>query len=95
MKASHLTLRLTAALSKALDRLAHSRGVPKSQLVREAVANYLAPVPEAETVRVLTASELSRHWGSIRHLDRDQANDLGSDIAKARSALPAALSRWK
>lgn len=50
MKRSHLTLRLSPDLARALDRWARAQGVPKSQLVREAVARYLAPPPPAAPV---------------------------------------------
>ncbi len=47
---AQVTLRLPKALDRALDRTAKARGVKKSQLVREAVAQYLAqaaaPTPE-------------------------------------------------
>lgn len=36
------TFRLPAPLAQALTRLARERGVPKSQLVREALEQYLA-----------------------------------------------------
>ena len=37
-----LTLRIPAALARGLTRRARERGVPKSQLVREALRRYLA-----------------------------------------------------
>ncbi len=47
---AQVTLRLPKTLDRALDRAAKARGVKKSQLVREAVAQYLAhaagPTPE-------------------------------------------------
>lgn len=39
---SQITLRLPRDLARALSRRAKDRGVPKSQLVREAVARYIA-----------------------------------------------------
>jgi hypothetical protein len=45
MKDDQLTLRLPRELSRALDRRARERGVPKSQLVREALQAYLAGAP--------------------------------------------------
>jgi metal-responsive CopG/Arc/MetJ family transcriptional regulator len=43
-----ITLRLPKELARALARKAKARGVPKSQLVREAVMKYVAE-PEAES----------------------------------------------
>ena len=48
MKDSQLTLRLPRDLERALSRRARERGVPKSQLVREALQAYLAAPAETE-----------------------------------------------
>ena len=45
MQEDQLTLRLPRELSRALARWARERGVPKSQLVREALQAYLAGAP--------------------------------------------------
>lgn len=42
MKDDQVTLRLPGELARALARRARERGVPKSQLVREAIQTYLA-----------------------------------------------------
>lgn len=51
MKDDQLTLRLPQQLLRDIDHLAQSRGVPKAQVVREALAAYLAapgaPGPES------------------------------------------------
>ena len=47
MKDTQLTLRLPRELQRVLARHARARGVPKSQLVREALQAYLAQGPEA------------------------------------------------
>ncbi len=49
---SQITLRLPRELARALSKRAKARGVPKSQLVREAVTRYMA---EAES---LTAEQV-------------------------------------
>jgi len=54
---AQLTLRLDRDQARALARLAKARGVKKSQLVREAVAGYLAAAAE------LTPEEL---WERVR-----------------------------
>jgi metal-responsive CopG/Arc/MetJ family transcriptional regulator len=45
---SQITLRLPRELARALAKCAKARGVPKSQLVREAVMKYVAE-PERES----------------------------------------------
>lgn len=42
-----LTLRLSTDLARALERRARERGVPRSQLVREAIQHYLTSAPSA------------------------------------------------
>jgi hypothetical protein len=51
MKTDQLTLRLPAELSKALEGEAKERGVPRSQLVREALHAYLGATVQAGTGR--------------------------------------------
>jgi len=95
MKDSHLTLRLPADLARALARWAHSRGVPKSQLVREAVARYLAPssAPLERPPRV-TARTFAERWATMPRLTTEEANALEADIAAARATLPAVRAPW-
>jgi hypothetical protein len=95
MKASHLTLRLPADLARALVHLARGRGLPKSQLVREAVASYLAP-PSAPAERPprVTARAFAERWANLPRLTPEEAHDLEADIAAARAELPPVRSRW-
>lgn len=95
MKDSHLTLRLPADLARVLARWARSRGVPKSQLVREAVARYLAPssAPAERPPRV-TARTLAERWAALPRLTPEEARDLEADIAAARAALPPGRTPW-
>ena len=58
MNKAHLTLRLPADLARSLARWARVRGVPKSQVAREAVARYLAPTSE-ERSPPFTAGDLA------------------------------------
>lgn len=95
MKDSHLTLRLPATLARLLERLAHTRGLPKSHLVREAVAIYVGGVDMDRGERTITARELAKRWRSIPHLTPEEADDLSTDIADARAKLPTPESRWK
>lgn len=95
MKDSHLTLRLPAALSKLLERLARARGLPKSHLVREAVAIYVGDASVGTTKRTLTAREFAKRWSSAPHLTPKEADDFAADIEDARAKLPPPVPRWK
>lgn len=83
----YLTLRLPAELARALTRWARARGVPKSAIVREAVARYLAPpAPDGPTRRV-TARELASLFASLPRLSPEEAEAFARDLAQARSEL--------
>lgn len=90
MKPDHLTLRLSRELSKALARWARERGVPKSQLAREAVARYLAPADSAGAApaRSVTAAEVANRWALLPRLTPDEASSLASELEAARRSLP-------
>ena len=45
MKDNQITLRLPATLARKVARYARERGIPKSQVVREAIQIYLANAP--------------------------------------------------
>lgn len=95
MKDAHLTLRLPAALARALARSARARGVPKSHLAREAVARYLAPAgpePGEPTVR---ASDLARAWGSLPRLSATEASEFAADLLRDRDQLTAPGPAWE
>lgn len=91
MKDDHLSLRLPAALSRALARWARDRGVPKSQVARDAVARYLRPAEQAmdQPVSTVTAAELARRWAFLPRLTPEEAADLEADVLAARRSLPA------
>ena len=94
MKDSHLTLRLPAALTRALARLARARGVPKSQVAREAVATYVAS-PGGGTASPVSAREVARLWPSLPRLEPGEADSLSRDIHEARAALPGPGTAWE
>lgn len=55
MRDEQLTLRLPHALLRDIDRRARALGVPKAQVVREALAAYLAAPAEANAEAPLEA----------------------------------------
>lgn len=95
MKNSHLTLRLPRDLAGALARWARERGVPKSQVAREAVARYLAPSgpPLHQPARV-TAAELAVRWAVLPRLTPEEAVGFAEDVEAGRRALPPAGTPW-
>lgn len=95
MKESHLTLRLSAALERALERLARRRGVPKSEVVREAVTTYVSGKADPSPMKVITGAALARKWASLPHLRSDEAAALGEDIDEGRAALPELAANWE
>lgn len=95
MKDDHLTLRLPRELARAVARWARERGLPKSHVVREAVAHYLGAAPgEPGTVRTVTASELAARWPGLPRLAPDDARDLEADVSAARRSLPPPPNPW-
>ena len=95
MKDSHLTLRLPASLTRMLERLAKARGLPKSHLVREAVAAYVGAGEVDRVERTITGRELAKRWRSMPRLSSEDADEFSKDIAHARAKLPLPESRWK
>jgi len=95
MKDSHLTLRLSADLARALARFARGRGVPKSQVAREAVARYLAPSSApVEQSKGIPATALAQRWRALPRLTPDEARALEADIVSARAGMPPRPSPW-
>ncbi|MBI2402669.1 MAG: ribbon-helix-helix protein, CopG family [Gemmatimonadetes bacterium] len=90
----YLTLRLPTELARALTRWARTRRVPKSAIVREAVARYLAPpAPEGPSRRV-TGRELAARWATMPHLTPQEAEDFATDLASSREELPPLRPAW-
>jgi len=96
MKREHLTLRLPADLARALARWADTHDLPKSQIVRQAVAQYVASSNEGavKASRMVTAAELAARWGSLPRLEPNEAQAFESDLAAGRRHLPPVRSRW-
>jgi predicted transcriptional regulator len=95
MKDAHLTLRLPAGLARLLARAAAARGVPKSQVARDAVARYLAAGTTDTPPPGLAARELARRWVTLPHLQPDEAAGLAEAIEAARTALPSPTPAWE
>ena len=96
MKDTHLTLRLPIALARALAKWAAARGVPKSQVAREAVLRYLSPAPDHQAAAGgLTARELAFRWSGLPRLLPEEADALAEDLAAARSNLPLPRGPWE
>jgi len=94
MKESHLTLRLPADLARALEQRARARGVPKSQLAREAVARYLSTA--STPVRpAFTGGDLADLWPSLPRLTAAEAEALETDIEAGRRELPPVRTAWE
>ena len=95
MKESHLTLRLPTELARALARWAKARGLPKSQVARDAVAQYLAPPPGDHAGAVnFSARDLAERWSTLPRLQPDEADLLAADIAAGRADLPPVTGSW-
>jgi ribbon-helix-helix CopG family protein len=95
MNHTHITLRLPDDLAKSLSRRARARNVPKSQIVREAVANYLIGAPLRPEPRMVTALELAARWPAVPHLTPAEAASMAADIEGGRIALPLPAVPWE
>lgn len=95
MKDKHLTLRIPGDLARALARTARERGVPKSQVAREAVGRYLSSPAPVDPAGLVTARELAARWPSLPRLTPEEAGALGDDIAASRDALPEVRAPWE
>lgn len=85
MKDAHLTLRLPDALARELERAADARGVPKSMVVREAVATYLVTPSARPLPRLLPSADFARLWQARPRLSPEDAAEFEKDIAAGRA----------
>lgn len=97
MTDAHLTVRLPADLARALARWARARDVPRSQVVREALAQYIAPAssPDERHAQRLSARELAECWPQLPRLGPEDAGALAADVAAGREELPAVRAAWE
>ena len=94
MKNNPLTLRVADDLAQALERLADSRGIPKSRLVREAIAYYLGADTTRSDKSPLLARDLVPVWDTLPHLTIDEAARFDTDLRQARAALAPPDDPW-
>lgn len=94
MKDSHITVRLPAEMAAALARYADARGAGRSQLVREAVADFLIASPAPAVPQGISPRELARRWASLPRLTVAEAAEFASEIESDRSALPPVEAAW-
>lgn len=91
-----MALRLSRDLARALARWARDHGVAKSEVVREAVATYLAPASaRAESSPAVTAAGLAARWPALVRLSLEETRALARDLAAARRELPPAQAPWE
>ena len=94
MDDAHLSLRLPADLASTLDRIAELRGVGKSQLVREAVSQYLTGGAARDDAAPLLAADFRKVWDALPHLSVDEATAFETDVQQARAALALPDDPW-
>ena len=95
MQNAHINLRLPSDLANELTRVADARGIPKSGLVREAVAHYLVAGKQRPEAPTLLAGEFARIWDALPHLTMAEAENLDADTCRAREALPPLVDPWE
>lgn len=94
MDDAHLSLRLPADLARTLDRMAESRGVGKSRLVREAVSQYLTGRTAPDDAAPLLAADFRKVWEELPHLSVDEAAAFETDVQQSRAALALPEDPW-
>ena len=95
MKPEHLTLRLPRDLARALSRWARERGIPKSQVVREAVARYFMPNTAESVSTPVTGAAFAERWAALPRLTPAEAGEFAADLDAACRDLPGARSPWE
>jgi predicted transcriptional regulator len=81
--ASQTSIRLPPEMLRALSKLARQRGVPKSQLVREAIEQYLASAPAGNAAQPMSVRERSAPYiGSIRLSKSAERDDVSVRIRR-------------
>ncbi len=96
MKDSHISLRLPAAIARALDKIARAHAVPKSQVLREALGRYILPqTADRANPPPITAAELLARWRQLPRLAADEAEEMAKDLADARKKIPPVKPTWE
>lgn len=94
MDDTHLSVRMPVDLASTLDRLAESRGVGKSKLVREAVSQYLTGGAARDDAARLLAGDFRKVWDALPHLSVGEATAFDTDVQQARAALALPDDPW-
>ena len=95
MKDSHITLRLSESLAQALERAAAARGIAKSMLVREAVAQYLVGAPYERAAPRMTLDEFIARRRTRPRLSPEEADSYAHDMEAARTELMPLRDPWE
>lgn len=96
MADEHLTLRLPTHLARALTRWADARDLPKSRVVREAIARYLdAPTGGDRGPAGLTARTLGQRWAALPRLHPDEAANFADDLSASAAEMPPPSPPWE
>ena len=82
--ADQTSFRLPTPLARALARVARARGVPKSQLVREALERYLAEEEPERSPAAVTARS-APYIGAVRLDARALAHDPTTRMIRQRN----------
>lgn len=94
MKDSHLSVRLSEEMADLLARAADAGSVARSQLVREAVVQYLASTSPPAAAHGVSSRELARRWASLPRLTPAEATEFANEIEADRAALPPVEAEW-
>ncbi len=95
MKESHITLRVSESLAHALERAAAARGIAKSVLVREAVAQYLVGAPPERSAPPMTLDAFIARWRTLPRLSPEEAESYAHDMEAARTELLPLRDPWE
>lgn len=95
MEPTHITLRIPDDMAVALASRARARDLPRSQVVREALALYLSAGPTRSAPPLTTASDFAARWANLPRLTPAEVTDLESDITASRDALPKTRAPWE
>jgi hypothetical protein len=94
MKEAHLTVRVPDAVAAHLDERAEALGVPRSQVVREAVTLYLGGGSSDAVGRPVTARALAHRWQTLPWLTEPERRTFVELIAESRADRTVPNDPW-